>query len=128
MYVLNGISSDYNFCVCSLNDRGDDITMVEVQSQLLSYEHLLAKQNKGFENQVIQANFVRDPGFNDKPRGFGGNFRSNGGRRVGYNSGRGRVEVLNVMPILTYNASLFKEGPYCIRLLYLKEPYWCESW
>lgn len=79
-----------------MNNKADDITIEEVHTQHLSYEHLLVKQNKSFEHQVSQATFVQGPGnFNNKPKGgnfdgnFGGNFVSNRGRDIGYYSNRG---------------------------------------
>lgn len=59
MYIINVLSSYYNPCICSLNNRGDEISLEKVHSQFLSYEHLLGKRI----NQVVQANLVRGSGF-----------------------------------------------------------------
>lgn len=47
MYVLNGLlGSDFNPCICSLKNGGDEISMEKVHSQLLTYENLLEKKKK----------------------------------------------------------------------------------
>lgn len=69
MYNLNGLGSDYNLCTLALNNYGDDLSVEEVHSQLLTYEHLLAKYNRAFDGQMVQTNLVRGLRFDDNSKG-----------------------------------------------------------
>lgn len=76
--ILGCLGLEFNACVCSLSNRGNDLTIEVIKSQLLSFENFLAQQNKIDDNQVIQEKLANTCGSfsgskGNKPNSFSTN-------------------------------------------------------
>ncbi|KAL5561469.1 hypothetical protein UlMin_031216 [Ulmus minor] len=58
--LLAGLGSDYNAVVTSISTRDNQLTLEDVHSLLLTFEHRLEQQNSVDETGVMSANFAQN--------------------------------------------------------------------
>ncbi|KAL5559363.1 hypothetical protein UlMin_035574 [Ulmus minor] len=60
MNLLVGLGSDYNAVVTSISTRDNQLTLEDVHSLLLTFEHRLEQQNSVDETGIMSANFAQN--------------------------------------------------------------------
>jgi hypothetical protein len=89
-YVLAGLGSNYDSLVTSLSVK-DDLTLDEVYSHLLAYEHRHEVQDTDYNIGGSSANYInRNQGRGGGQGGHGGNSRGRGGGNGGRGHGKGQ--------------------------------------
>ncbi|KAL5537452.1 hypothetical protein UlMin_045608 [Ulmus minor] len=84
MNLLAGLGFDYNAVVTSISTRDNQLTLEDVHSLLLTFEHRLEQQNSVDETGVMSANFAQ----NNKYTG-GRSYSKNNQKQPTYGTGQG---------------------------------------